>query len=73
MPLPVVSGRRAVAAFEKVGFVFSRQQGSHLMLINAERRMTISVPNHREIRTGTLRTIIRQAGLTVNEFVELLR
>jgi len=73
MPLPVVSGRQAVVALEKVGFVFSRQQGSHMMLVHAGRRMTVSVPNHRQIKPGTLRSIIRQAGLTVDEFVDLLR
>jgi predicted RNA binding protein YcfA (HicA-like mRNA interferase family) len=71
--LPVVSGREAVAAFQKVGYEVDHQTGSHVILRNAEppyRRLT--VPNHKEIAKGTLRSLIREAGLTVEEFVALL-
>jgi predicted RNA binding protein YcfA (HicA-like mRNA interferase family) len=71
--LPVVSGREAVAAFQKVGYEVDHQTGSHVILRNAEppyRRLT--VPNHKEIAKGTLRSLIREAGLTIEEFVALL-
>ena len=73
MKLPVVSGADAVKAFEKAGYQFDDQHGSHMIL----RRSTpphrrLSVPNHRELAKGTLRALIREAGLTVDEFARLL-
>lgn len=71
--LPVVSGKDAVAAFKKLGYELDHQTGSHMILrqkVSPFRRLTI--PNHREIAKGTLRAIIRQAGLTVEEFAVLL-
>jgi predicted RNA binding protein YcfA (HicA-like mRNA interferase family) len=71
--LPVVSGRQAVKAFERVGYLLDHQTGSHMILRNTQapyRRL--SVPDHRELAKGTLRTLIREAGLTVEQFAELL-
>lgn len=71
--LPVVSGADAVRAFARIGYEVSHQSGSHIIL----RRATpphrhLSVPNHRELAKGTLRGLIRDAGLTVDEFASLL-
>ena len=71
-PLPVVSGRAAVAAFERAGWRPARQSGSHIILTKPGIAGNLSVPDHRTLRRGTLRTLIRQAGLTVAEFVDLL-
>ena len=71
--LPVVSGIKTAKALSKVGFVVDHQTGSHMILRQKEgphRRIT--VPNHRELAKGTLRAIINDAGLTVEEFVDLL-
>lgn len=71
--LPVISGQEAVRAFAKRGYLLDHQTGSHLILRHKDppyRRLTI--PNHKELAKGTLRGIIRDAGLTVEEFVELL-
>ena len=71
--LPVVSGREAVRAFGKIGFVVDRQRGSHIQLrqlVVPHRRLTI--PDHRELARGLLRALIRDAGLTVDEFTALL-
>jgi predicted RNA binding protein YcfA (HicA-like mRNA interferase family) len=71
--LPVVSGRDVVKALAKIGYVFDHQRGSHIALRHKQpphRRLT--VPDHREIAKGTLRALIRQAGLRVDEFKELL-
>jgi len=71
--LPVISGRDAVKAFGKLGYVFDRQAGSHMILRNEAppfRRLTI--PDHKTIAKGTLRSLIREAGLTVEELVALL-
>ncbi len=71
--LPVVSGREVVKALGKIDYVFDRQRGSHMILRQQSpphRRLT--VPDHAEVAKGTLRAIIRQAGLTVEEFTDLL-
>lgn len=63
----------AVKALSKIGYEIDHQTGSHIILRQKEephRRLT--VPKHKEIAKGTLRAIIRQAGLTVEEFVKLL-
>lgn len=70
--LPVVSGAECVKALEKIGFVVNRQRGSHIILVREEPKTTVTVPQHNELDRGTLRAIIRQVGLTVDEFVELL-
>jgi predicted RNA binding protein YcfA (HicA-like mRNA interferase family) len=74
-PLPVLSGQQCSAALENAGFVFVRQTGSHMVLRRAEPlpSRSVVVPNHDELDRGTLRSIIRQAGLTVDEFVALLK
>lgn len=71
--LPLVSGREVVKALLEIGYARDRQRGSHIVLRQAEpphRRVT--VPDHKEVAKGTLRAIIRQAGLTVDEFKALL-
>ena len=72
--LPRVSGREAVAAFRRLGYEIDRQRGSHMILRHREppfRRLT--VPDHREVAKGTLRALIHEAGISVEEFSELLR
>lgn len=71
--LPRVSGREVVKALRKAGYEKDRQRGSHIVLRQTgtpHRRIT--VPDHREVAKGTLRAIIRQTGLTVDEFNALL-
>lgn len=70
--LPVVSGAECVKALEKAGFVLYRQRGSHITVVRAHPPAQTTIPNHKELDKGTLRAIIRQAGLTVEEFVALL-
>lgn len=71
--LPRVSGRQAVAAFRRVGFDVERHHGSHIILTKPGHFSSLSVPDHHELRVGTLRGLIRKAGLTVDEFIALLR
>lgn len=71
--LPRVSGREVVKALARVGYEQDRQRGSHIILRQTSyphRRITI--PDHKEIAKGTLRSIIRETGLTVDEFKALL-
>ena len=70
--LPVVSGRELLRALEKLGFSLDRQKGSHLILYRAEPPTTLSVPDHRQLDRGTLRALLRQAGVSPNELRELL-
>jgi predicted RNA binding protein YcfA (HicA-like mRNA interferase family) len=67
-----VSGLECLKALEKIGFLFHHQRGSHAYLVRDDPPSTISVPMHNTLKPGTLRAIIRQAGLTVTEFVSLL-
>jgi predicted RNA binding protein YcfA (HicA-like mRNA interferase family) len=70
--LPVISGRDFVRAMAKVGFVLDRQKGSHLILFRADPPTTLSVPDHRELDRGTLRSLLRQAGVSPDEISRLL-
>ena len=71
--LPVVSGKQLCKILGKIGYLADHQAGSHVILRQESppyRRLT--VPGHKEIAKGTLRAIIRQAGLTMDEFKQLL-
>jgi predicted RNA binding protein YcfA (HicA-like mRNA interferase family) len=71
--LPVVSGQDVIKALAKIGYEFDHQRGSHVVLRQTfEPYRRITVPNHKEIAKGTLRKIIRDVGLSVEDFVGLL-
>ena len=70
--LPRVSGRECVKALGKAGFYFKRQEGSHMILRRDDPFAQVVVPDHKELDRGTLRAIIRQAGLSVDEFIHLM-
>lgn len=70
--LPVISGREAVRAFERLGWAIARQRGSHIILTKEGSIASLSVPDHKEVAKGTLRGLIRAAGITVDEFVDAL-
>ena len=73
MKLPVVSGNETVSAFQKLGYEFDVQHGSHIILRHASPpHRRLSIPNHKELGKGTLRKLIREAGLTIDEFTRLL-
>jgi predicted RNA binding protein YcfA (HicA-like mRNA interferase family) len=67
-----IAGRAAVKAFERAGWSVRGQVGSHLMMTKAGVRINLSIPQHKELSVGTLRKLIRAAGLTVDEFLELM-
>ena len=71
--IPIVSGIKVVKALAKIGYETDHQTGSHIILRHKQypyRRLT--VPNHKEIAKGTLRSIIEDAGLTVDAFIDLV-
>ncbi len=72
-PLTPVSGRLAIAVFQKAGFEILRRRGSHIIIVKDDIRVMLSVPDHRQLEPGALRALIRKAGLTVQEFEELLK
>ena len=72
--LPVVSGRQAVRAFERLGYEVVRQKGSHLRLRHAQdpRSQPLTIPDHQTLKPGLLRRLIRDAQLDVEGFLALL-
>jgi len=67
-----ISGKEAVRAFEKAGWRVMGQVGSHLVMIKPGERVNLSIPQHKELSVGTLRALVRHAGMTVDEFLALL-
>lgn len=70
--LPRISSRECIRALAKVGFYIDRQRGSHIILLRDSPYAMTVVPERRELPAGTLRSIIRDAGMTVDDFIDLL-
>jgi len=70
--IPVLSGREVVRAFERLGWQVARQRASHIVLVKAGEIATLSVPDHKEVARGTLRSLIRTANLSVNDFLKFV-
>jgi len=68
-PLPVLSDREVVRVFAALGWDVARQRGSHIVLAKDGHLATLSVPDHRIVAKGTLRSLIRAANVTVEEFL----
>lgn len=73
MKLPTdLSGREARTALERAGFVFRRQKGRHMVLRRDDPYSRVIVPDHKQVRSGTLRRILAEARLTVDQFMQLV-
>lgn len=70
--LPIISGREAIKALSKIGYYVRSQRGSHVHLRHPTRK-ALTIPFHDEVARGTLRNIIKEADLTVEEFIKLLK
>jgi predicted RNA binding protein YcfA (HicA-like mRNA interferase family) len=70
--LPVVSGQRLVKALERAGWAVARQRGSHVRIKHPDRRVSLTVPLHRELKRGTLSGILNDAGVDVDQLRRLL-
>jgi len=70
--LPRISGRECVSALLKLGFQLKRQHGSHIILRREDPHTQVVVPDHSELDTGTLRSILRQAAITPEQFLSVL-
>ncbi|MFY4727765.1 type II toxin-antitoxin system HicA family toxin [Nitrospira sp. BLG_2] len=67
-----ISGKETVKAFRKAGWEQIGQVGSHVVMVKADVRVNLSIPQHKELSVGTLQALIRNVGLTVEEFLSLL-
>ena len=72
-PVPVLRPREVIKVLERCGWHVTRQKGSHVILTKPGSIATLSVPNHSEVARGTLRSLIANAGLTVNDFIQKLK
>ena len=70
--LPILSGHEVVKVFEHLGWEVARRRGSHIILVKGGHIATLSVPDHREVARGTLRSLIARAGITVKEFLSTM-
>jgi len=65
------SGKEVVKALHRMGFVIDHQRGSHIFLHNLERNISVIVPNHKELRKGTLHSILKKTGISFQELKDL--
>ena len=70
--LPVTSARKVIRALVRLGFRVARQRGSHVILVNDATRREVVVPAHPELDRGTLKSVFKHAGVTVEELLEFL-
>ncbi|NTV68188.1 MAG: addiction module toxin, HicA family [Chlorobaculum sp.] len=68
--LPIISGADVVRTLERLGFVIARQKGSHIVMRKGSSGCV--VPNHRELKIGTLAGLLKQAGISQEAFIEAL-
>jgi len=73
MQIPLLSGREVVKIFRRLGWEIARQRGSHIILVKEGHIATLSVPDHREVARGTLRSLITRASLNIDEFLNVLK
>lgn len=73
MKLPIVHGKRVVRAFVRLGWQKVSQRGSHVKMVHSQKENPIIIPLHREIDRGTLSGILKDADVTVEEFIDVLR
>jgi predicted RNA binding protein YcfA (HicA-like mRNA interferase family) len=66
------SGSQLVKALRRMGFIVDHQRGSHIFMHNLDKNISVIIPNHKEIKKGTLNNIIKKAGITIDELKELI-
>jgi predicted RNA binding protein YcfA (HicA-like mRNA interferase family) len=72
-PLPLLSGRKVAQAFVRLGWRVARQKGSHIILVKTGHIATLSVPDHREVARGTLRSLIQRSGESLEDFLRAVQ
>jgi predicted RNA binding protein YcfA (HicA-like mRNA interferase family) len=71
--IPGFSGQEVVQIFESFGWHLARQKGSHLIMVKQGQIATLSIPNHKQIAKGTIRSLVRSANLTMDQFVAAVK
>lgn len=71
--VPVLSGKDVVRVLELLGWSVARQRGSHVIMVKEGEIATLSVPNHKQMAPGTLRSLVRSANLTMDQFLAAIR
>jgi len=66
------SGKDIVRALRRLGFIIDHQRGSHIFLHNLDKNQTVIVPNHKEIKKGTLHNILKSTDLSIDKLKELI-
>jgi predicted RNA binding protein YcfA (HicA-like mRNA interferase family) len=66
------SGREVIKALRRIGFVVDHQRGSHVFLHNLEKNISVVVPDHKELKKETLNSIVKKAGITVEQLKDLI-
>ena len=70
--LPNLGGKEVVSVFQQFGWTVARQRGSHIIMTKENEIVTLSIPNHKDVAKGTLRSLIRSANITINDFLAAL-
>jgi predicted RNA binding protein YcfA (HicA-like mRNA interferase family) len=72
--LPVISGFEAMKAFRRAGFIIVRQRGSHVRLkkVTGDKVINLTVPMHKTLKKGTLHHLVKDSGMTMEEFIQIL-
>ena len=70
--VPILSGREIVKILEKFGWTVARQRASYIIMTKDNEIVTLSIPDHKEVARGTLRSLIRSANITIDEFVKAI-
>ena len=73
MKPPLLSGNEIIRAFLRAGYIKVGQRGSHVKLFNPVKQITLIIPNHREVDRWTLKGILKDAEISVEEFLKLLK
>ena len=71
--IPLLSGQEVAKVFEFFGWYVARQRGSHIIMVKKDHIATLSIPDHKEVAKGTLRSLIRSADLTTAQFVKTIK
>ncbi|MFH1112418.1 MAG: type II toxin-antitoxin system HicA family toxin [Pseudomonadota bacterium] len=70
--IPVLSGKDVVRVLESLGWSVARRKGSHIVMVKQGEIATLSIPDHKEVGKGTLRSLVRSANLTMDQFIGAL-
>jgi predicted RNA binding protein YcfA (HicA-like mRNA interferase family) len=66
------SGKQLVKALRRIGYYVDHQKGSHIFMHNLDRNVSVTIPNHKELKKGTLKSILKKVQLTINELKKLV-